>query len=159
MRHRKRHGFTLPELLIVVSVVGILVLLGANGVRAYGQQQRSRQAAQMVLWEAHVTRSYALRTGQPVALVADEPARTLVIRDAAGKVWRTTAFADLGVRVLDVGTSGDSLAFSSRGLCLNCAGDAATAISVRTGDRRARVRISVLGRLELTREPDSEEAR
>jgi hypothetical protein len=88
-----------------------------------------------------------------VALVADEASRTLILRDAFGTVYRTLHFgttSEFGATGLAINTAGDSLAFSSRGVCLNCSANGSTTITTQTpGWRSLTMKVGVLGRAEL----------
>lgn len=140
------------ELLITMTVMGLLTALTATGISSFGKQQQGERATRAVLWEVTVARSYALRAGGSVALVADEVNKVLLTRDEYGQVWRRTSFGpadELSVRRLDISTAGDSLAFSGQGVCLNCNGGGATTITVEAGSRRGLITTSVLGRAEL----------
>ena len=147
-----RAGFSIGELLIVITIMGILSAFTAKGVKSFSQQQLGERATRAILWEITVARSYALRAGSNMTLFFDEPNKMLIIRDPDGKVWRTTRFGpteELRVKAFDVNTPGDSLTFSPRGICLNCSGGGATTVTVDAGSRRGVVSTSVLGRTEL----------
>ena len=84
--------------------------------------------------------------------MADEVNKVLTVRDADGKTWHTSRFGagqELSAKAIDINTPGDSLAFSARGICLNCNGGGATTITVDAGNRRGVVSTSLLGRTEL----------
>jgi prepilin-type N-terminal cleavage/methylation domain-containing protein len=147
-----RKGFSMAELLIVMAIMGLLSAITVRGLKAFSEQQKGERITKAVLWEVSVARSYALRSGETMSLVADETNKVLTVRGADGKVWRTTSFgpqSDMFANAINIGTAGDSLAFSSRGMCLNCNGGGATTVTVEAGSRRGIVSTSVLGRTEL----------
>jgi prepilin-type N-terminal cleavage/methylation domain-containing protein len=147
-----RAGFSLGELLVVITIMGLLSAFTAKGVKAFSQQQQGERTTKAILWEVSVARSYALRSGGTMSLVADETNKILTVRDEDGKVWHTTRFGageELRANAIDVNTPGDSLAFSPRGICLNCNGGGATTVTVVAGNRRGIVSTSILGRTEL----------
>ncbi len=147
-----RRGFTLIELLVTMAFIAILMTIGFGAFRNYVQQQLGRRAAQAVVWEVTLARSYAIRSGQPIAIVADETARTLVTRDSTSKVWHRLDLgpsSDLPVTTLDMLLTGDSLVFSRRGLCLNCLAGQVSKITVGDGHRNYTLEISLLGRVEM----------
>ena len=149
---QSRKGFTMFELLIVITIMGLLTSLTAKGVKAFSQQQQGERTTKAILWEVSIARSYALRNGATMSLVADETNKILRVRDDSGKVWRTTRFGpneELGAKAININTPGDSLAFSSQGICLNCNGGGATTITVDAGNRRGIISASILGRTEL----------
>jgi Tfp pilus assembly protein FimT len=140
------------ELLVVITIMGLLSAFTAKGVKAFSQQQQGERTTKAILWEISVARSYALRSGETMSLVADETNKVLTIRDGDGKTWRTSRFGageELSARAININTAGDSLAFSARGICLNCNGGGATTITVEAGNRRGIVSTSILGRTEL----------
>ena len=110
---------------------------GSEGIQPAAAGRACKPKA--ILWEVAVARSYALRSGMTVSLVADETNKILTVRDANGAVWRTTRFGakdELYAKTINVNTPGDSLAFSALGICLNCNGGGATTITVDAGSRR-----------------------
>ena len=146
-------GITLLEILVTVVIASLLMGMTTSAMRTLGRQQRRERLAREVLWEVTVARSFALRGAVPMALVADSAHKTLTVRDAYGTVYRTlglgtgTEFAASG---LVINVAGDSLAFSSRGVCLNCDAGGATTITVTTlGQPPTTMKVGVLGRAEL----------
>ena len=142
----------MTELLVVITIMGLLSAFTAKGVKAFSQQQQGERTAKAILWEVSVARSFALRSGGTVSLVADETNKILTVRDSDGKTWRTMRFGpteELYAKAININTAGDSLAFSSQGICLNCNGGGATTITVDAGSRRGIVSTSILGRTEL----------
>lgn len=136
----------------MITIMGLLSAFTAKGVKAFSQQQQGERATKAIMWEVAVARSYALRSGMTVSLVADETNKILTVRDANGAVWRTTRFGakdELYAKTINVNTPGDSLAFSALGICLNCNGGGATTITVDAGSRRGIISTSILGRTEL----------
>jgi type II secretion system protein H len=149
---RHRQGFTLVELLLVITLAAIMMRLGAIGVRALATQQGGERVARSMLWELQVARTYAIRAGQPVSLVADKTNRRLITRNAFGEVYRSTPFGagtDLVATSLSTNIAGDSIAFSGRGHCLNCATAGTSAFSVVSRGRTYSMTINTLGRAEL----------
>lgn len=148
---RHRQGFTLVELLLVITLAAIMMRLGAIGVRALATQQGGERVARAMLWELQVARTYAIRAGQPVSIVADRTNRRLITRDSSG-VYRVTPFGagtDLVATSLSTNLAGDSIVFSGRGYCLNCATAGTSAFSVVSRGRSYSMTINTLGRAEL----------
>ena len=140
-------GVSLIELLCAVVVVGVLATASFTGLTSYNRMRRASQVAGLLEWEVTVARSYAIRSGRPMALVIDEGARSVMLRDGAS-TWRTLSLGDgapLRVDSITLDLPGDSLVFSPRGLCVNCGAGAATGLSVVAGGRVARIRIGMLG--------------
>jgi len=61
-------GFTLPELLIVLAIVGVLLAAGMPSLRTYTQNQQLASAANAFLGALNLTRSEAIRRGSRVDL-------------------------------------------------------------------------------------------
>ena len=147
-----RSGMTVVELLAALLVAGIPMSIGFGSLHDYMFAQQGRRAAQTLAWQVTITRSLAIRSGQPMALVADETARSVVVRDSAGTVYRSLDLGPSGslkVDRLDIGLPGDSLLFSRRGMCLNCAAGGVTTIIVEGFQRRYTIEVSLLGRVEF----------
>lgn len=61
-------GFTLPELLVVLAVVGVLLAAGVPGLRGYTRNQQLANAANAFLGALNLARSEAIRRGSRVDL-------------------------------------------------------------------------------------------
>lgn len=148
-RRDKQAGFTLVELLIVLSIVSLSMLIANSSYRSFRESSALNRAARVVAADVALARSYAIRNRTAVALVADESARSYVIRDDAGNVYLNRVFdaaSEMGLASLDVSLPGDSIAFNSRGM-LNLG--AATIDVGRSGDGR-RVTLNAIGRWRIT---------
>jgi type II secretion system protein H len=151
--NQRQLGFTLVEMLVGVVVLGLVLGAASSGLHRYIRAQQVDRAADAVLWEITVARSYAIRQGHPISLVMDESARSLTVRDGNG-VWRTMQFganSDLPVDALTLDLPGDSLVFSFRGFCLNCSGVSNATITVSVGSRQRKIQVGFLGRAERLR--------
>ena len=140
-------GVSLIELLCAVVVVGVLGTATFTGVTSYNRMRRASQVAGLLEWEVTVARSYAIRSGRPMAMFVDESGRTVVLRDGPS-TRRTISLGDgtrLRVDSITLDLPGDSLVFSPRGLCVNCTTDNPPGISVAASGRVVTIRIGVLG--------------
>ena len=151
MRERRinQAGFTLVELLIVLSIVSLSMLIANNSYISFRESSALNRAARVVAADVALARSYAIRNRTAVALVADESARSYVIRDGAGNVYLNRVFdaaSEMGLASLDVSLPGDSIAFNSRGMLSL---GAATIDVGRSGDSR-RVTLNAIGRWRIT---------
>ena len=115
-------GFTMVELLIVITIISILGMITADGFREFRERSSLEQAARLIVADVNMTRSHAIRNRSTVWLVANESARTYEIRDAGGNVLQARGFdgvSDAGLSALNIIAAGDSLGFNSRGILTN----------------------------------------
>ncbi len=151
---RRARGVTLVEMLVVIVMVGAILAAGMGPIRNFVRQQQAERATNAILWEITVARSYAIRSGRPVALVIDEANKKMIVRDSV-KTWRTLDLgqgSDLPVDSLSVDIDGDSLVFSFRGFCLNCVGMAAATLRTSSHGRSGEIQVGFLGRAERIRQ-------
>ena len=66
---RRNAGFTLPELLVVLSIVGLLLATGIPSFRSYLQAQQVVSAASQFVFALNLARSEAIERGTRVDLV------------------------------------------------------------------------------------------
>ncbi len=72
-----RAGFTLLELLLVITMAAILMAIGSRGARVLPREPMEERIARTILGEISVARTYAIRANVPVSLVIDESNRLL----------------------------------------------------------------------------------
>lgn len=148
-RRNSQAGFTLVELLIVLSIVSLSLLVANSSYVSFRESSAINRAARVVAADVTLTRSYAIRNRTAVSLVADESSRSYVIRDAAGNVYLDRVFdaaSEMALQSLDVRLPGDSIAFNSRGmLTLGSA-----AIDVNRSREGRRVTLNAIGRWRIT---------
>lgn len=152
-RARDEAGFTIIELLIVMTMFSVLVAVGLRGFRNFNRSTTVDQAARALSSDVTLTRSFAVRRGGNVSLVADEGARRYSIRDASGNVLGTGDFSagsGAPLTLLDVKTTGDSITFNSRGMLVT-----GTTVEVDVGyaGRTKKVEVSALGRTRIALAP------
>jgi prepilin-type N-terminal cleavage/methylation domain-containing protein len=92
---RHKHGFTIIELLIVITVVGILLALATNAWRGWSQRQELQSAARTVLAALNEARSDARRTSQDQQVTWDETSVTSI----AGLDAELQVFLPAGTRI------------------------------------------------------------
>lgn len=150
MRERRNNqaGFTLVELLIVMSIVSLSMLIANSSYISFRESSALNRAARVVAADVALTRSYAIRNRIAVSLVADEANRSYVVRDEGGNVYLNRMFdatSDMALETLDLSPSGDSIAFNSRGMLTL---GTATIDVGRSGSSR-RVTLNAIGRWRI----------
>ncbi len=114
-----RHGFTLLEVLFVITVSVIMMAAVINSFSRYTRERSAQQAAYLLSRDLRLARATAIGSRRPVSLVVTPETRSYVIRDSRGTVVARRTFAagsDLMIESLSLGLDGDSVTFSSRGV-------------------------------------------
>lgn len=152
----RRSGFTMAELLLVVTLIGVLAGLAAPRLSEYNARQRRVAALNRFAGDLYRARMEALRRGNRVELRLSNSGRCAVPpRGSAGDGWsivplrggeplRTVQPGDLGAGVC-LATNGDAaLEITSRGLLAPFEN---RTVWVRHGSRADTLVVSVLGRV------------
>jgi len=136
-------GFTLPELLIALTVIGALAALGASGFRNLRDATSMRAATWTVRNHLVAARSLAIARREKIRIRVD-PSGSLVLITSTGHILLTTPVgrsADLPL---------DSLRVRPPTLRFNARGQAAPgSVYLYRGDRVVRVVSNFLGRLRV----------
>ena len=133
-------GFTIVEVLIVVTILSLVSLLANTSFRNFRERAILNRAARVVATDMALTRSLAIRERQNVSLVADESGLTYAIRNANGDTLAVRSLdssSDFAVDSLNVLAAGDSITFNSRGLLLTAV--ARVDVGRASGDRQVQV--------------------
>lgn len=149
-RTRNQRGFTLVEMLIVLSIVSLAMLMANTSFIRFRESSTLNRAARVIAADVALTRSYAIRHRTQVALVANESTQSYVIRDAAGTVYLNRAFdisSEMLIESLDVDAAGDSVAFNERGLM---SGAGSVNIDIFRNGAGRRVQVNAVGRWRIT---------
>ncbi len=104
-------GFTLVEMLIVLTILSLVSLMANTSFRNFRERAILNRAANVVAADMALTRSYAIRERRNVSLVADEASRSYAIRTDAGDTLAVRSFdssSDLAIDSLNVLAAGDS---------------------------------------------------
>jgi prepilin-type N-terminal cleavage/methylation domain-containing protein len=121
VERKRRGGFTLIELTIVVVIAGVIVTLGGLTFSSYSQRSSARRAAQVFAQDLIAARGFAIRSQESVVLhvyestlwyeVSTQSTGTEIVRRRfAG------SSADIDLSGVTLEMTGDSLVFSSRGM-------------------------------------------
>jgi prepilin-type N-terminal cleavage/methylation domain-containing protein len=147
-----RSGFTLMELGIVMTVIGILATIGISGMQRYAREQEIRSAAQAMTWAVTLTRSYAIRSGSVVVLSLNRGTRKVEVRSKTGTKYYLLDLSGRsgpGTGSITLNVPGDSLVFSGRGVCVNCPLNQPTEFLLTLGTKTKRLQVTVLGRARV----------
>ena len=141
----------MAELIIAIVIFAIMAALSYGAYRQYNEALVTRAAANQVAADISLARSQAIKRRGNVSIVVDEPARSYVIRDEAGNVYKTRFFdtdSDLPLRFIET-PSPDSITFNARGFVVG------TLIPVDVGrrNRAFRVTMNAIGRTQITKHP------
>ncbi len=140
-----KEGFTLPELVLVLAVTGILLGIGVtNLVRAMDQLSVDAAATQLVA--AHQrARMMAVARGQVLTLLIDSNDITIAPRTGAEPLWSAAGLAGSGVSL-----AGPSrrFTFSPEGLTLGLSN---ASLQLQRGSSTRTVVVSRLGRIRILR--------
>ncbi|MFL6602686.1 MAG: GspH/FimT family pseudopilin [Steroidobacteraceae bacterium] len=117
-----QHGFTMVELIVVISIVGILMAVGTPSYRYFTTANRISSEINGLLGDMQFARAEAIREGQPVSLCASTDGATcsgvatwttgwIVFSDsdAAGTIGTVDVATDRVLRVQTGLMGGDKL--------------------------------------------------
>ena len=117
---RKSTGFTLLELLIVLTLFSLTLGFGSLAFGTYYRRSAARRAAQVFAQDLTLARATAVRIRESVVIRFYEDAQRYVVETQSGSVELTTRRfginADIDLSAIDLNLTGDSLVFSSRGI-------------------------------------------
>lgn len=113
-------GFTLIELVVVISISAVVLTFGTLAFSGYFQRDSARRAAQVFAQDLVAARSFAIRSQEPVVIrfyegslwyeVAAQSSSTEIARRRFG------ANGEIRLSAVALDVAGDSLVFDARGL-------------------------------------------
>jgi len=138
----RTQGFTLPEMLIVLTMLAMLTALGWSGLRSFREASALRAAARQVVAELSLARRLAVNRRETVRFAAVSDDLALTAEDGAVLVRLALAGPD----ALPV----DSLRVRPATLRFNARGQAAPgSVYLYRGRRSIRIVCNFLGRLRI----------
>jgi prepilin-type N-terminal cleavage/methylation domain-containing protein len=122
MQRHRNAGFTLLEMLMVMLIVAVMTSVAAAQYGDYIDRAGPERAARLIGNNVLLTRSYAIQRRAPVSLVLDTAEHKMWIRSATDTIQSLELGEDTDFRIvtLTMGFPGDSISFSSRGVCREC---------------------------------------
>ena len=116
---RGRYGFTLLEVLFVITISVIMMTAVVNSFSRYTRERSAQQAAYLLSRDLRLARATAIGSRQRVSLVVTPATRSYVIRDSRGTVVTRRTFAagsEMMIESLRLGLPGDSVTFTAQGV-------------------------------------------
>ena len=114
-----RRGFTLLEVLFVLTISAILMTAVVTSFSRYTRERAAQQAAYLLSRDLRLARSAAIGSRQPVSLVVTASNLSYVVRDTAGTVIARRVFSagsELMIESLRIDLPGDSVTFGPQGV-------------------------------------------
>lgn len=136
-----RRAFTLIELVLVLTISGLIILVGVRQLQLYLDRIATRDAVRIAGAVVTRARDEAVAMHTPVSVVIDTGASTLELRSRRDTFARTSL---AGIRGLSLTTTRDSITFDVRGLGF---GAANLTLIARRGVAADTLRVSRLGRV------------
>lgn len=117
---RRRSGFTLIELVVVLSVSAVIITMGTLSLSSYAQRSSAQNAARIFAQDLVAARGFAVRGQEPVVIRFYESTLWYEVEAASSSTRivrrRFGDDGELRLSALSLDTSGDSLVFDPRGL-------------------------------------------
>lgn len=147
VKTRRPSGFTLIEMIMVLLIASVMTSIAAGQYRTYMDRIGPERAARMVGTYIATTRSFAIQSRAPVTLFADPVQRKLWIRTSTDTIRSVELGAETEYLVtsLEMDFPGDSMTFSSRGICRECGVTGTGAITVASPKAGYVVTFNALG--------------
>lgn len=115
-----RRGFTLLEMLIVLTVGAVIAGMGTLAFSGYFQRDSARRAAQVFAQDLVAARGFAIRSQEPVVIRFFESTLwyQVVGQSSATEIARRRfgGAGDIDLSGVSLDTAGDSLVFDARGM-------------------------------------------
>jgi prepilin-type N-terminal cleavage/methylation domain-containing protein len=136
-----RHGTTLPELIVVMTIVGVLATIGVTRTVALRDRMSVRAAATETMATFALARRWSLSRASRTAIAIDTSGASLIVRSYADTIARRRLGSSHGVAM---SASRDSMAYAPNGLGY---GASNLTIVLRRGAAAETIFVSRLGRV------------
>ena len=142
----QEQGWSLPELLIVLAIMGIMSMLAVPSYQTLIARVQARSATAEIASELRLARQLAMARRERLRVIFDREGRTITLRraDAEG-ILHVYQYADKGV-VVEEPTAGPELLFHP-------SGRSATPTTIRVRDSQGRettFTVSITGRVSAS---------
>ncbi len=145
----RRRGFTLPEMLVVVLIMGIMAAMAGPRLMRLMQVTSQRSAANQLVADLGRARATAAREGQTASVrVVSSTVYTVTLDTPAGaslRVLRRVDLSQLNAATTFTSAAGSRIAFDSRGIYRSDL-SSGTDFVVRRGTSSDTVRVTQVGR-------------
>jgi len=116
-----RRGFTLIELIVVMTIAAVVLALGGLTFASYLRRTSARSAAQLFAQDLLAARGFAVRSQESVVIRFFESSKWYQVESQSTdtEIARrrfTGTGADMNLSAVELDVAGDSLVFSARGL-------------------------------------------
>ncbi|HEX2076148.1 MAG TPA: GspH/FimT family pseudopilin [Longimicrobium sp.] len=151
-RTRRRGGFTLTELMMVVIIIGLMAAMAGPRMMRWVQTIGQRGATNQLAGDLAMARIQAVRQGATVSFrIDDADTYRVTVDDANGNVVRTLRTVNLQqvYRGATLDPASGRIAFDSRGVVRPNPVSTVSQIVLTRGYVRKRVNISGVGRIEV----------
>lgn len=145
-----RHGVTLVEIMIVLTLISILVSIALPRFGTVTSSMHIRSAKQAVAAYLVQTRAIAIKRGRTASFIRSGNVVSVEVTEATGIVVAVSP-RDLGrVDGVSLSMRGDTISFDPRGMAVGLAGGI-RAVVVTNGTARDSVCVVGLGRIAASR--------
>lgn len=140
---RQEKGWSLTELLIVLTIMGILVAMAGPGYQAVAARVQARSVTAEIASELRLARQLAMAKRERLRVIFDQTARTITLQRAdVEEILHVYQYADRGV-IVEEPTAGPEVIFYP-------SGRAATPTTIRVRDSQGQettFTVSITGRV------------
>jgi prepilin-type N-terminal cleavage/methylation domain-containing protein len=151
-RFRRRGGFTLSELMMVVLIIGLMAAMAGPRMMRWVQTIGQRGATNQLAGDLAYSRIQAVRQGATVSFrIDDADTYRVTVDDGNGNVVRTLRTVNLQqvYRGATLNPTSGRIAFDSRGVLRANPVSTMDQITLTRGSVRKRVNVSGVGRIEV----------